>query len=382
MNDKKIFVTICILISFTITKAQNFELLNKAIEKSKVIKSGSYKVIKKHKFFDYDLPNESMYDIQFCEINGTTNCIIKDFKNNNILFFDSSVWVKIFYYKDSVLDRRVKFNPNKNLLYIGMQPYGLLRLLPDEVTLKKRIAKNSDSNSFKIYDSFKNGTISESDYIKLVIDSNSLIATTFINYGKEILDSVNYNIQNMEETIYDVKINNFTEKQFLALMAKAIDTLPIRKKTISEYDKKTVINDSLIDLNVFSDFKEISTGKKLALHQEKNLLFFTYLGCIPCKEMLPQLDAVYSKYKNKMDIIGINAFDSSSRRILIYKNANKIKFDYYFNENISLKNYPLKKLQLKSFPTLFITDKKGNIELIIKGYTNNLNEIVEEHLSN
>jgi thioredoxin-related protein len=67
---------------------------------------------------------------------------------------------------------------------------------------------------------------------------------------------------------------------------------------------------------------------------------------------------------------------------LIYKNANKIKFDYYFNENISLKNYPLKKLQLKSFPTLFITDKKGNIELIIKGYTNNLNEIVEEHLSN
>lgn len=378
---KKIFVTICILISFIFTKAQNFELLNQAIEKSKVIKSGSYKVIKKHKFFDFDYINEHVYEVQFCEIKGTTNCIIRDLKNNNILFFDSSVWLKTFSYKDSILDNKVKFNPNSYLLYIGMQPFGLLKLLPDKINLLKQIDKTTNSNTFKIYSRNENGSFSELDYIQLVIDSNLLIPTTFINYGIEQIDSVNFNIQNFEENIYNVKINNYTEKQFLNLFTKTFNSLPIKESTISTYKQKTDKIDSMIDWNVFYGFKELITGKELALTKEKNLLFFTYLGCIPCKKMLTQLSEIYSNYKNDIEILGINSIDTSFKRILIYKNANNIKFDYYFKQEIKTNDWSLKKLKIKSYPTIFITDKKGKIELILEGYTPNLMQIIEEHFS-
>jgi thiol-disulfide isomerase/thioredoxin len=380
----RFFVIIILSLSTFYLSAQNLKLLKLAKEKSKTIKSGSYKIVKKYKFFDFDFIKEDKFDVQFCEIDNTTNCIIKDLVNNKIYFFDTTEWVSVFNFKDSTLDKRIRFNPNNDLLYQCMQPFGLLKLLPNDNFLKKQLGTSLNSNSFKIYARKENDEIIKSSYTYLEIDKKLLIASKCVNYSIEFIDSVNFNIQNLEESITDIKVNLYKQNEFRNVLSKTYNSLPIKKIIFPDYleNSNSLKNDTNINFEDLKHFKEVSTKKLFELKNEKTVIFFTYLGCLPCKKMLPQFDSLYSKYKGEINIIGINLIDTNANRIQIYKNANNIKFDYYYNESISINNSVLKKMPISGYPSVFILDQKGKIELIIEGYIDNLVNHVEKYINN
>lgn len=89
-----------------------------------------------------------------------------------------------------------------------------------------------------------------------------------------------------------------------------------------------------------------------------------FIGCVPCVEEMPALNKLVNQYKNRKDIVFVSlAFDKKGdlRKFL----ARKI-FNYAVVAN--QKNYIIKDLEVTSFPTHIVIDKKGKVVKVVGNY--------------
>jgi hypothetical protein len=47
---------------------------------------------------------------------------VKDVIKNELIIFDTSIWVSVYNYNDSTLKKQLRYNPNFELLYAYIQP--------------------------------------------------------------------------------------------------------------------------------------------------------------------------------------------------------------------------------------------------------------------
>ncbi|MFA9214837.1 MAG: TlpA family protein disulfide reductase [Candidatus Methylacidiphilales bacterium] len=354
--------------------AQTNSLLQLVQNQSERIKSGSYTLIKSVKVLNVSDTIKYKRQVQFFEKGQNTICIIKDLLENKTYYFDTSKWVYQFDHKDSILRVRTRYNPNDNLLYPFMQPYGIQRVYPKG---KKYINLVEDKISYTINDTSSIPEMPEyknSSY-KFFIDPQLLIPIKYRNYAEEWLDSVNFNVQDIQEEIFDVNINSINEKQFISYIAESIKSLPIKKVSYPEYEKelnKKILKDT-VNIEKWT-LLNVETKKQFNFINNNNptLLYFTYLGCYPCKLALPTLDSIYKKWGDKINLYAINLFDNDVSKIIIYKNANKIKFNYLYNLSKELKELIMKEMGLSSYPTFIILDKNNKKVFSKSGYSENL----------
>lgn len=103
----------------------------------------------------------------------------------------------------------------------------------------------------------------------------------------------------------------------------------------------------------------LNNNKKVTLNDLNGkviLLDFWYRGCYPCLKAIPDLIQLQEEFKDHLVIIGINDIDDKEdvTGYLDYKKANFFS-TYKMNQNIS------KKLKIKTFPTLYILNQKGEL---------------------
>ena len=79
--------------------------------------------------------------------------------------------------------------------------------------------------------------------------------------------------------------------------------------------------------------------------------------CGPCEKEFPEMEAVYEKYKDKMEIVAVSGdltLDSMDDMIK-YKEEHGLTFP------VGMKNESIDSLTVGGFPTTYIVDRNGNI---------------------
>lgn len=88
------------------------------------------------------------------------------------------------------------------------------------------------------------------------------------------------------------------------------------------------------------------------------------IGCVPCVEEMPALNEIVNKYKNRKDIVFISlAFDKKED---LKKFLAKKTFNYAVVAN--QKDYLIKDLEVTSFPTHIVINKKGVVVKVVGSY--------------
>lgn len=378
-----ILVLKCIIV---LGQSNKYQLLKKVNESSKKIKSGSYTVIKTSKFFDFDEIKKEKLEIKFFELGQNTLCIINDLLNKELYLYDTTKWTYIYRYKDSVLNVYTRNNPNNNLLVNYIQPYGFIRSFPFlEETDYVKIEINGNELKLKFKDDDKEINTKNS-YMKYHIDITNYIPFRFQNYSEEWIDETNFNVQNFIEEVSNVKINNYTKMTFFKVLDSTFNSLPIRTVNYPEYnrlEKKIKIVDTidLIKWNLLNT-KNNNKFSNYNLNNKPTLFYFTYLGCLPCKMAIPILDSLYLKWNNKINFCAINVFDKNIDKIKIYKKANNIKFDYFYNSDNNETFKIIKELDLSSYPTFILMNPNKKIVYKQLGMSNNLFENLDSIIKN
>jgi thiol-disulfide isomerase/thioredoxin len=105
-----------------------------------------------------------------------------------------------------------------------------------------------------------------------------------------------------------------------------------------------------------TDGSEAKLSELLQDHEVVVLNIFAS-WCGPCEKEFPEMEAVYEKYKDKMEIVAVSGdlvLDSMDDMIK-YKEEHGLTFP------VGMKNESIDSLMVGGFPTTYIIDRNGNI---------------------
>lgn len=140
-------------------------------------------------------------------------------------------------------------------------------------------------------------------------------------------------------------------------------------QTVTDFKFKDIDNNA----RTYNELK----GEKLTL------IDFWATWCGPCNKAIPELNKIYSLYKNKgVEIIGINCDGPRSvSKVAPHSKALKIQYPVLIDINSELKT----ELNIMGLPTLIIVNSKGKIVWIHEGFVSGDTEIIiseiERHLN-
>jgi peroxiredoxin len=127
---------------------------------------------------------------------------------------------------------------------------------------------------------------------------------------------------------------------------------------------------SLVDLN----------GKVVALEQFKGkvvFLNFWALWCGPCKEELPELDALFRKYREEgFDVIGVSV-DPSGENVARFLQKKPVSFTILIDKKGDVADAYL----FSSLPTGFIIGRDGTIKYKHMGFGKEFLPIFEKEIT-
>lgn len=110
------------------------------------------------------------------------------------------------------------------------------------------------------------------------------------------------------------------------------------------------------------------SGPDISLNQFKGkvvLLNFWATWCAPCREELPALQQVFSKYEGKgLVILGINE-DKDQENARDFVNHYKLNFPIGFDQNFQIMN----KFEVSAMPVSFLIDRNGTIKETFFGFS-------------
>jgi len=125
---------------------------------------------------------------------------------------------------------------------------------------------------------------------------------------------------------------------------------------------------------------ENQNGERVQLsdfYGKPTLLVFWATWCGPCKEELPDLEAMYQKYGNEMNFVMVNVTtwrEENDESVVNFIKEN----DYHFPVYLDTEGNAIETYQIQSIPQIFFLDKGGNLH---KKYANQVEkETLEENI--
>lgn len=89
-----------------------------------------------------------------------------------------------------------------------------------------------------------------------------------------------------------------------------------------------------------------------------------YIHCASCIKEFPQVNALFSKYKDRKDIVFISLAEDTPEQLRAFLARKPLSYSVIPN----MKEYMNEKLDLNAFPTHFILDKEGLIKKVVSNY--------------
>ena len=137
-------------------------------------------------------------------------------------------------------------------------------------------------------------------------------------------------------------------------------TFGLTAQTVTDFEFKDIENNT----RTYNELK----GEKLTL------IDFWATWCGPCNKAIPELNKIYTLYKNKgVEIIGINCDGPRSvSKVGPLSKSLKIQYPVLIDINSELKT----ELNIMGLPTLIIVNPKGKIVWIHEGFVSGDEEII------
>ena len=346
-------------------QAQNLnQVIQKTIEVTNKLNSGSYTLHANLKFFDTEKPFINKKKILYSDYLKNITCFIEDSSEHFFAFYDKSTFQRIYFQKDSSMRYFVKNDPSQKL-FEPTAPYFLYKYFsyPRKLTLldtNENYHVIIDSTDFNDSDEYINPCV------VIKIDKKTYIPFYYSIYAEEYFNDSAKNIQN---EIFEITDFKFNAKGINKQIEKIESSLTINKIRYPEYEKSNEIvakaGEKITNLILYNLNKNQSIQLD-SLLVKPTLLFFTYKSCAPCKMAIPMIQKLQDSLG--VNIIAINPIDTSLSEIKKYLIRNQINYPYLLNLDksrpINIEN---------GYPTFYVIDKNRNILKILKGY-NKLNE--------
>jgi len=196
-----------------------------------------------------------------------------------------------------------------------------------------------------------------------ILDSLTVDSTTiFVNETWEEITATEYIEQyrfvKHEKTIFQHKENNTYAVKLSPL------TNPLKMQM---FQKSSERFQKVFDLNKQpAPAFELTTleGKVFKATELKGkiiVLSFWFINCPPCIREMPELNEVFAKYKDNPDIIFLSYALDSKEKLKDFLTERTFEFHIGDKEN------DMTAFQVAGYPTNFVIDQNGTIDLIIGG---------------
>ncbi|OAV43184.1 peroxiredoxin [Lewinella sp. 4G2] len=159
-------------------------------------------------------------------------------------------------------------------------------------------------------------------------------------------------------------------KKYTLLLLLFIATLNLTAQSTNE---ASVEGDALafelvdMDGNVVSS--ENTRGKVVVLN-------FWFIGCKPCLEEIPEINAVYESYRDNPDVIFASIGTDSAAKIT--KNRTKYNIQYPV---VADGRAVCQQFGVEGFPTNMVIDREGNYELNFTGGFAKIGKVIDKAIA-
>ncbi len=230
---KKLLLFLFIFSYSLIAIGQNEKLFKKVQKNMNSIHSGKYSLTKTYSYSDATLPKIEQYEIEFSIYNKTTICLVKDVIKNELIIFDTSIWVSVYNYNDSTLKKQLRYNPNFELLYAYLQPKAFV-IYPSYF---KKPYTTEIKNNIVITDTFNKYSLPnfETKFEYFEIDKNTFLIKKYRHFKELSKDDDIITIEFAEEEVSEIKTNHLLPNLFLLKIAETVRQLPIKKTVFIDY---------------------------------------------------------------------------------------------------------------------------------------------------
>lgn len=390
---KQILYLLLILINFQLfsQSKENEQFINETVLKYKSYNSISYDVEYMIKFFDSDEPN-------FVNSNVW---IIKDpldtiFKSKFIYNRRDSIINNFKYYNSPYLnvislneEKIVRFDASKGHTWpiTGSIDGAVLKIYFSDIErLQKKI--NNTKNKVKYLDTV--------NFLKITIlypddeDFHDSEESVFIDKTTKIISKITYQVKYKDQIqknswlISNVEFDQLNDYEFENRIGKYFKIFKLEDyKPLTEEDYKLLDNGATapkITGNIFPNY-----DKTIELNIDKIVILdFWYTSCMPCIKTIPHLNKLKEKFKDKIEIIGVNPIEN--------KEKHKEKIENFIKRTPM--NYPIflvesipAEYNIRAYPTLYILDKNRKVRYSKIGLSDNtyeeldkiLNELINEN---
>lgn len=120
-----------------------------------------------------------------------------------------------------------------------------------------------------------------------------------------------------------------------------------------------------------------TSGQPITLNNYKGYVLvmdFFATWCIPCKESIPHLNSLNKKYgKQGLQILGVSVDEGSDREVRSFINERKISYPVAIAGEELQTDYGL-----RSIPTVFVINKKGQVVDRFQGYSDQTAKALED----
>jgi thiol-disulfide isomerase/thioredoxin len=142
------------------------------------------------------------------------------------------------------------------------------------------------------------------------------------------------------------------KKSVLLLVLFTSSVLAVSAQQLPEFSIKDIENN-------FRTFEELK-GEQLTLFD------FWTTWCKPCRKAIPQLNEIYSEYRDKgVEVVGVNCDGPrSSAKVAPMARSLNIQYPVLMDINSDLMN----DLNLANFPALIAVNPKGKVVFVHEGF--------------
>lgn len=363
---------------------ENKQLIDETILKYKSYNSVSYDVEYMIKFFDNDEPNFVNSNVYI--IKDTLDTIFKSkFIYNrsdsiaNVFKYYNSPYLYVIYLNE---EKVVRFDASKGHTspVTGSIDGDVLKIYFSDIERLQRKLKNIENNvSYLDTANFLKITIKypdnedfydceESVYIEKT--TKTILKKT---YQAKYKDQIQKNRWILSNIVFDQLKNSDFENRVERYLStfKTEDYKPLTKEDYKLLDIGAIA--PKIFGHFFPDYKNVA---ELSINKIV-ILDFWYTSCIPCIKTIPILNKLKEKYKDKIEIIGVNPVEN--------KEKHKGKIEAFLQQNPM--NYPIllvdeipAEYNIRAYPTLYILDHNRQVKYSKIGWSDNTYEELEKVL--